>query len=78
MRLEAENPIAETPGQAMCLPVWGRTARAGRIFDKGDAAKVMTSDTLTTVYGCKIVASAPPVNGGVYVLPHHTRGAFPT
>jgi iron complex transport system ATP-binding protein len=51
--------------------------RAGRIFDKGDAAKVLTSDNLTTVYGCKIVACAPPADGGVYVLPHHTRGALP-
>jgi iron complex transport system ATP-binding protein len=47
--------------------------RAGRIFAKGAAASVMTSDHLSAVYGCRIVASAPPEPGSVYVLPHHTR-----
>jgi iron complex transport system ATP-binding protein len=48
--------------------------RAGRIFEQGDAVKVMTSDTLSSVYGCKIVACTPPANGCAYVLPHHSRG----
>lgn len=45
--------------------------RGGRIFARGAPPDVMTGATLSAVYGCRMVANAPPVGGEVYVLPHH-------
>lgn len=48
--------------------------QAGRIAAQGPPGAVITSGTLSEVYGCDLAVSTPPRDGGPYLLPQAARG----
>ncbi len=51
--------------------------QAGQVVTSGSAKEVITSITLSQVYGCNLLASTPPPGGVPYILPQAAGGAAP-